>query len=178
VRSWDRDQLTELARSYAPGRVRLVLSGQGERPLAGILTVARTKTGLAEQTTVVVPLGVDDQADAGAAALRGVLEQLQPIGGVAYRYVSTPDAAVPPIFVAPPRPLSFLLGARIARAATVLDRLESVADVERIGSQKNPGALVSMRRDTTPADLSAAGVVGEDLVRRFAGLRGETRRAS
>jgi hypothetical protein len=173
VRTWDRDALTEFARSFAPRDVFLVLSGGSGHPVAGFLRVARTGAGLIEQTTMLAAVDADARGESIAAALRETIQELQPIGGVAYQHVATHDAAVPPIFVAPPRPLAVVLGARAAhRAESVVDRLASITRVERIGSRKHPGALVTWPR-LDRADLSDARRMLDDAALERLAIVGE-----
>ncbi|MFI6524920.1 DUF6177 family protein [Streptomyces uncialis] len=111
---WSPRQLTDLARGRVPEPTLITAVGSPDRPALATVRITRTTAGVEENVTLTIGYGEGERVPldavrtlAGALAdgEHGLISLLATLGP------ARRDLTAPPVFEAPPVPLSFTLGA-------------------------------------------------------------------
>ncbi|MFI6089567.1 DUF6177 family protein [Streptomyces sp. NPDC051218] len=109
---WSTRQLTELARGRAPEPTHVLAVGDPDRAAIATLRITRTKTGIAQDTTLA--LGYGECETPPLDTVEALAETLAAEHGLTTMLTSVRrarrDLTIPPQFEAPPIPTAFTLG--------------------------------------------------------------------
>lgn len=158
---FSRENITRFARERMPRESRVYTVTRGLRPTTGTIRVARSASGILEETTMLVSLG-DDQAVVDDVMSR--LSQLfvslantqTVLFGSASRLQGRADLSFAPFEASTLEPISLLLGPR-----TVRDLGLDIADLEsrfgaiRAGKPRIPSLVLPLTPDACAAAGSA-----------------------
>jgi hypothetical protein len=166
--AWDRGRITALARARMPrdSRVHVAGSAPDGTVWTGTIRIARSETGLTEETRLLFALpeatGVDD-ATRASSALRSLSEQ---------HLLGAADATITPYRPTTPQPLAAVVGARAVRRLG-LDAASFAAEHggTTTGNARTPSLVVPFGADATrwqrfaaALDAIGPGVVADALV--------------
>lgn len=109
---WSTRQLTELAQDRAPDPTQLVAVGHPDHPAIATLRITRTKTGIAQDTTLTLGYGEDEAPplDAIEALAEILIAEHGLTTMLTYVRRARRDLTIPPQFETPPIPTALTLG--------------------------------------------------------------------
>ncbi|NQW87584.1 MULTISPECIES: DUF6177 family protein [unclassified Frigoribacterium] len=174
---WDRGRITALARARMPrdSRVHVAGSAPDGTVWTGTIRIARSETGLTEETRLLFALpeatGVDD-ATRASSALRSLSEKQQVLLATAWSLRGAADATITPYRPTTPQPLAAVVGARAVRRLG-LDAASFAAEHggTTTGNARTPSLVVPFGADATrwqrfaaALDAIGPGVVADALL--------------
>jgi hypothetical protein len=179
---FSREAITQFARERMPAQSRMMVATRGVRPMTGTIRVARTPTGVLEETTMLVALGdapaVADDVMSRLSQLFVSLSGAQTVlSGAAAQLHGRPDLSFAPFEASTLEPITLVLGPRAVRdlALDVLD-LEQRFGALRAGRPRIPSLVVPLAPTAcvaagvaTPAETAGANKDGWDRLREFTG---------
>lgn len=177
---FSRENITRFARERMPLETRVYTVTRGLRPTTGTIRVARSASGVLEETTMLVSLGTDqavvDEVMSRLSQFFVSLADAQTVlFGSASRLQGRADLSFAPFEASTLEPVSLLLGPR-----TVRDLGLNVADLEsrfgaiRAGKPRIPSLVLPLTPDacaaagtTTPGEAAAVTTNGWDRFREL-----------
>lgn len=171
--AWDRPRLTALARARSPRDTRLLVAGGGQEAVAwsGTVRVARSDTGIVEETRLVAALpgrGGEVDAERASSALVRLAGRQQVLFATAWSSVGAADATITPFRPTAPEPVAAVVGARAVRSLPVdAVRFADEQGGVLVGPPRTPSLVVAFGADETRWRRfgEALGALGADAVR-------------
>jgi hypothetical protein len=174
---WNREDVTNFARSQMPGPVLLVGVGTGFR---ATLTVQRTSVGIEEITEAHLSLGVpstpafEDHRRRLMSYLSELAEHAMPLVGLVMARPGRADLLIPSFLQHPPTPLALLIGPPGVRALDIsIDQMRQQFGALSVGRARTPGLLFSLGslgEPTWPLLDAILSAIGDDQVNEILGL--------
>lgn len=157
LRSWSRQEITEVARSRAPEDTTLVVSGGTDRLVNGTIQVSRTADGLEENTQLMLGLGApgSDQATRALESLPGAFATLaahhMPLFGLVMARTGRQDLTIEPVLAPPPAAIGMLIGPPGVRQLDLdVTELAERFDARVVGRPRIPGLYFPLGGLTDP----------------------------